>query len=948
MKKCLSVSVAAAMLCAAGAAGPALADPTNRGKVIITEIFANPNDGGAGQINPAGADILEFIEIFNTTAEPIDISGWYLDDEDATAASPFPPGTIIGPRQAIAVIGVSFGLLPNDPMNPGQYLPQTPQWSPALFDFCWDPTPGDGSAPMRSVVIIPGNITIANTPTVFNEIPFLVDADGDVVDIANYQNAVDGWPAVTAGVSISLRPQFLNGVDNDRGCAWQLSNADPAALVSNETIFEFDPDGPGGNPPLTRDRFADAGNVASPGIVFEIMPAPSDCNNNGVDDFTETCGTSGSTVSDCNGNLIPDSCEPDCNANGVPDDCDASFNREFQDCNLNGIPDGCDINANGGAGGMGGTLDANSNGIIDGCEDTGRIVITEIQLEPTTSPQLEYVEIKNVSGGAVDISGYRVLDIEVGGDGYSLPVPEGTVLQAGEIAVLCSIPGIQTVEEATMTYQLLWGATTPQGQPIRFIPLGRWGARAANSTPTAEVLTLVRGAVIDDALVDMINPSSTSGPHPTRMNAPGGTPWVSSGGFVVDVANLSNANSNGEPLAGWPGTDGHSSFALLPGNATAADNNVGANWQLSIAGLNGARISNDLTGLPNAPAGVVSLGEDFGSPGFVPTGPNQVPSGDVIIAEIGATTNSVYPGSNPNPPQGQSVAGGRDEFLEVVNTTAGAIDISGWYLQDEDGRTQGFPAGTVLQPNEAAVVIGVDTFIPGGTNQPDLVSLDGRNFVQEFYDAWGCGYQVIPVTDWYTSNRAFGLDRLADAPSFQNEILRLVKADGTVADIANYDDDNTPPGIAQPPFGWPGDAVAAVDVFWSIYTLPGAYTQADNDLGINWAASLTGFEGGRQSVLNPAVDGTGFPTGLFNRSMFGSPGYVDLVTTNPIIPPGDDCLICPQDFNNDGNVDPDDLGDYINCYFSVPPCEGADINADGNVDPDDLGDFINLYFGPGC
>ncbi|MGD9689962.1 MAG: hypothetical protein AB7K52_09955 [Phycisphaerales bacterium] len=56
---------------------------------------------------------------------------------------------------------------------------------------------------------------------------------------------------------------------------------------------------------------------------------------------------------------------------------------------------------------------------------------------------------------------------------------------------------------------------------------------------------------------------------------------------------------------------------------------------------------------------------------------------------------------------------------------------------------------------------------------------------------------------------------------------------------------------------------------------------------------------------------------------------------------------CLADFNQDGSVDPDDLGDFINCYFSVPPCDGADINGDLNVDPDDLGDFINIYFG-GC
>ncbi|MGE3320848.1 MAG: matrixin family metalloprotease [Phycisphaerales bacterium] len=57
---------------------------------------------------------------------------------------------------------------------------------------------------------------------------------------------------------------------------------------------------------------------------------------------------------------------------------------------------------------------------------------------------------------------------------------------------------------------------------------------------------------------------------------------------------------------------------------------------------------------------------------------------------------------------------------------------------------------------------------------------------------------------------------------------------------------------------------------------------------------------------------------------------------------------CPADFNGDGNVDPDDLGDYINCFFQIPACPQADFNNDGNVDPDDLGDFINVFFGPAC
>ncbi|MGD9689517.1 MAG: hypothetical protein AB7K52_07080 [Phycisphaerales bacterium] len=56
---------------------------------------------------------------------------------------------------------------------------------------------------------------------------------------------------------------------------------------------------------------------------------------------------------------------------------------------------------------------------------------------------------------------------------------------------------------------------------------------------------------------------------------------------------------------------------------------------------------------------------------------------------------------------------------------------------------------------------------------------------------------------------------------------------------------------------------------------------------------------------------------------------------------------CPADYNGDGQLDPDDLGDFINDYFAQPPCECADFNDVGLIDPDDLGDFINAYF-QGC
>jgi hypothetical protein len=56
---------------------------------------------------------------------------------------------------------------------------------------------------------------------------------------------------------------------------------------------------------------------------------------------------------------------------------------------------------------------------------------------------------------------------------------------------------------------------------------------------------------------------------------------------------------------------------------------------------------------------------------------------------------------------------------------------------------------------------------------------------------------------------------------------------------------------------------------------------------------------------------------------------------------------CAADFDNSGTLNPDDLADYIACYFTVPPCPRANQDGDEAVNPDDLADFIALFFA-GC
>lgn len=67
-------------------------------------------------------------------------------------------------------------------------------------------------------------------------------------------------------------------------------------------------------------------------------------------------------AADCNGNAVPDSCEPqiDCNNNGTQDICDIALGLA-DDCNLNGLIDDCEL--------AGGTAqDCNSNSVPDDCD----------------------------------------------------------------------------------------------------------------------------------------------------------------------------------------------------------------------------------------------------------------------------------------------------------------------------------------------------------------------------------------------------------------------------------------------------------------------------------------------------------------------------------------------------------------------------------------------------
>jgi hypothetical protein len=387
---------------------------------------------------------------------------------------------------------------------------------------------------------------------------------------------------------------------------------------------------------------------------------------------------------------------------------------------------------------------------------------------------------------------------------------------------------------------------------------------------------------------------------------------------IVDYISDNSFASN------WPQHDGTGSIFLEGSGLTSSLNNNGARWGLSIDGIAGAYSSNGLGELNDSVRAQAS-------PGIVAmTDPHPV-SREVIITEFHAVANPLRApfGVGPNGETDVDVFL-PNEFVEILNVSGGPVDISGWYLRDEDGLTDTVPAGTVLAAGEAAIFYMADVTDNGVTFE----FASRSEAIQAFYDAWGCGYQVIPLRGWGSAidrlPGSAGLNNLANGPSISNEILTLRDAAGGLVDLVNFDDD----GIVWP-FDGTGDP--ALEGF-SIYLLPGSYNGTENDDGFNWAASFVGFDDARMNTITDIFNGPG--------GMTASPGAVAGVVTPdlnncPDLPCSNADLAAPF-----GTLNFFDLLSYISAFNAGNP--SADLAQPiGTLNFFDLLAFIGR-FNDGC
>ncbi|MEM1164738.1 MAG: lamin tail domain-containing protein [Planctomycetota bacterium] len=730
-------------------------------------------------------------------------------------------------------------------------------------------------------------------------------------------------------------------------------------------------------------------NLGSPGF-YNNTPIPDDCNDNGTPDIEDIFFGG---FDDCDNNGILDACQiidgggtasesdlsdasggsNDADGNGFLDFCDLAFNPAA-DCDRDGTPDAVQIDNNGGSGGVGGMLDADGDGKLDVCT-VGAVVITEIMFNPNTDFELDWLEIYNPGATTVDLEGFTYIDLAFPDGSQSQPFPAGTTIAPGEALVLV---GDNFIEDDGIP-----GADTPLGDNLAEFQ-DQWGPG-------------VNAFLVED--FDAL--SSNARPDieiPAILNA---------AGFVVDAANYSANDSSGQPFAGFPGNIDGLSIYVIPEVIAAGtideDNDLGSSWRFSIADLDGAYQSAQGTFFTNQ-----SSGNDFGSPGVVASGTSERPVGDLIITELAYFTNSFSSSSvdtmgaivlDPNAPEFE---GGDSEYVEIYNTTNADIDLSGGFLQDEDGRTTGFPVGTVVPAGGVLVVVGFDAEELAENLTP----------AASLYNAYPGDYPVAVVSAWYDDPDAgfggnsgpLGIANLSNDPSQVNEFLRLVDGNSDTQDIVNFDD----------LFPWPLGNQFSNDPLLdsgSIFLRPGNYTEAGNDVGTNWeASSFTGTDGDTTRANDFTLDGTtndaaayatpSIINPVFNSfNFFGSPGTLQNVVTitdlgaSPVVPTGacctapdtdpsaiveateeracvlaggtwseggtgaDDllCGICAGDLDGDGDSDADDFigilvgfGSTVDTGLPVAQrlAEG-DLDLDGDVDAEDF-IAVLVAFGGGC
>ncbi|MFK7802114.1 MAG: ExeM/NucH family extracellular endonuclease [Anaerolineae bacterium] len=327
---------------------------------------------------------------------------------------------------------------------------------------------------------------------------------------------------------------------------------------------------------------------------------------------------------------------------------------------------------------------------------------------------------------------------------------------------------------------------------------------------------------------------------------------------MIDVYGVIGVNGDGEV---WDYTDGYS--FRNSGITAPSSTFTPAEW--TFGGLNSLETGDDLTELPlilslttpgtTADCGGVSPTATPGPATATPVPPTETPVATATSVVPTATATSVPPsGAVPliteimyDPDSAED----NWEWIEIYNPGPGALDLTGYVIDDFNGvaHSSANIGSFILNEGSAAVLYNAD----------DVTAAD-------FMAAWG-NVTLIPVSNWGAMALNNGGDTIgiwSDFASYSGDNVTQANAIEQVV----YDDSN----------GWPDNNNGS-----SVYL---TNLTADNNDGNNWALSADGAS----TPLNTAY--TSMAAGGNDGADVGSPGVmlapsIQLLLSEVIITPTD-------------------------------------------------------------
>lgn len=304
--------------------------------------------------------------------------------------------------------------------------------------------------------------------------------------------------------------------------------------------------------------------------------------------------------------------------------------------------------------------------------------------------------------------------------------------------------------------------------------------------------------------------------------------------------------------------------------------------------------------------------------GGAPVALNLLPDGDLLMAAT-ATGVAATPSAAPQ---------GMDNYIAVARVDA-ETGATSWTIAAHTGNATGLNAKAILgrtSPGDPLAPIGrlaraVEVF-PSATSGPSLSSpaMDAlgnlyflatvnltsggltTGLVRAVYDGVG-SYELELIT--HVGQVVSGVN---STRNYQVQFLGVADADtvdsGAIFSGSNVQDAFSRVKLANLPYGSPNSLGALMVRMKIVYDI-------NNDA----------------QFLDPIFPAnSGSPDQGYNVVMAVMPGFD------------------PLDWNSDGFVNLDDLGDYITEFYTDPNAVNIDFNEDGFPNLDDLGDFITDYY----